>query len=277
MKKIISMICVVAMMFSFAVISASANNASVELVKNESLSNADLYVYDVIVNSEDNIKNITVQLKYSDFLTKNTGMTTSDFSAEKVDGTAASNVANNQFVTSNYMDVSMANTTVTLFRVKIATANFKNDAAFTLTANTKVNGAAITSSSGLEIAAPVSGPSITYNHSANVSAALGWKGYDEEITDDQIGLGFKYEGVVPSGATAMRWGAYIDGARKYSPVINWSEFGIAAGSNVTFYSTYIYGEHNGTPDEAALTAASNALAPSASFKTAAGYVTTESN
>jgi hypothetical protein len=237
MKKIISMLCVIAMMFSFAVMSASAANNAVTLVKNEAASVDGKLAFDVVVANSDGVKSVTLQLSYADFLAKNSAMADGDFTASKVSASGANPVAAKDFITSTYTNTDGAHTEVTMFTVFINEANFKNDATFALTAASKVDG--VTLASGLAtnnfaIKAPVSVKTIAVSDSVAVTT-------DAAATDCQIGTGIGLTANAGEAVfTKMIWALTSGENKLFSKVIELpgisGEFKVAA--------TFINGSHN---------------------------------
>lgn len=234
MKKIISMLCVVAMMLSFVAISANAADIAVSLVANAEKATDDKLAYDVVVKHTGGITGVVIQLDFSDFIAKNAGMVKGDFTAEKVEATGANLVVtgNNAFIASNYTDTNGAKTEVTMFTVYINKANFKKDATFAFKTACKItamgSGTNVFSSavkSGATIAAPVSGP----NWNKIDATVVEFVGEDPSNVDYAYGVNYTC-----AGAAAMIFAAGADDARLYSNEIDVT--GTAGAVNVGFVS-----------------------------------------
>lgn len=234
MKKIISMLCVIAMMFSVAAISASASGEKISLVVNEAETTDTQLAFDLVIECAEGIKASTVQVKYDNFL-KNNDMTDDDFSAIKVSGATANKVVAQDFITSNYTDMSQSATSVTLCTIYVETANFKNDAAFYFTANSQINGAKSYATAGLEIAAPGGGEPAGLVATANKEAVTAEATY-------QIGTAVGMTATTPEGVafTKMIWAIANGADRLYSKVVELpnvtGDFSVAA--------TFVNGTHN---------------------------------
>lgn len=243
MKKIISMICVIAMMFSFAVMSASAANNSVTLVKNEEASlESGKLAFDVVVANSDGVKSVTLQLSYADFLAKN-AMGDGDFTATKVSATTANPTAAKDFIVSTYTNTDGAHKEVTMMTVFVNPENFKNDASFALTNVSKVDGvtlAAGLATNNFAIAAPGSDE----EEESNIVATSDREAVTEKATH-QIGTAVGMTVTVPDGITfqKMIWVIANGSERLYSQEkIDLSDLSVSGDIRVA--ATFVNGSHN---------------------------------
>lgn len=251
MKKLISVLCIFAMLFSLCIVSANAAENTAEFVKDAS-STDKVLVYNFVVTSKVDLT--TVQLYYDMTDVVATGAT---IKAEKVDANTFNFNASNKSLAMTKTSVDPFSGAVTMGKITITLpetpASFKADLATKIgnrNVTNKINNGTTTLIDTFTVGnfAYTAGPSvktITKTEDAIVNNATALK--DKE-TDVEIGGAAGFAFTIPAGVTLddnMIWSLTTADGKLYSEKINAGLSTLGEGSPVKVAATFVTGTHKG--------------------------------
>lgn len=246
MKKIVSLLCVIAMMFTFFAFSASAEGNSLDFVTRTTADGIEIDV--VFETTYTEVYSIGLYIDMTEALNAGATVTSAPNTALNA-GLKSKYTASKKYVSVTYADTNY-NTLESGVLATIKVTGATQDFALKMATSklTSINNGTTDVTSEFAIAwptitlAPAGGEDKGYKElAADVEVATGWT-VDGKETDWEAGTGFKATFDVPAALNSMKWAATIDGTKMYSKYYDLTGFaGIEVGSPVVLYGAFTNG------------------------------------